>query len=866
MIKIYEILVPLAINQTFTYKSETLYRVGELVQVPFGRQKVVGVVIKFNKPNDMKLKEIIKSFNINIGVDNLKTMKFLAAYNMTPLGMVFKSFITSSNLDKDDKIINKYSLNDNWEEKFKAITKTKARVSVVELLKDGTNNIEAPLPNPLPQGERESHFPHRLYDENFKRFAKNLRSNQTKAEWTIWYLVRANNLGYKFKRQYTIDNKYIVDFICLKEKLIIEIDGGQHANSEKDIERDNYLKSNGFTILRFWNNQVLENPESCYNIIINSLSPCGRGLGRGAKDYDNPLSLTKAEIMDSASCGDAVIKGLVQAEVLKETKEIKEIFFPKPNLSLNGKTLSEDQKKATNLLLDKMDKGFSVSVLDGITGSGKTEVYFEAIAEVLAQDKQVLIMIPEISLSGEFIERFKNRFGIKPYVWHSSVSPGSKAKTWSGIISGDVKVVVGARSSLLLPYKNLGLIVVDEEHDNSYKQEEGIIYNARDMAVVRANFGLFPCILVSATPSLETITNCEKGKYNHIELKSRYGKAQLPTIDLIDMKNEDTATQEFLSPTLKKAIEDNFHKSEQTLLFLNRRGYAPLVICKKCGERLACPYCSSWLTLHKKFNKVMCHHCGFEKKLPEVCPNCEEKDSLKTCGPGVEKIAEEVKSLLPEARTITISSDLTTNHLQKTIIDIANHKYDIIIGTQMISKGHNFPKLTLVGIVDGDIASADLRAGEKSFQLIQQVSGRAGRHDLPGKVLIQTYEEESMLMQSLKNHNKEDFIKEEKSLRADRNLPPYGKLASIIVSSVDEKLLDYTCRELARHIPVKEGIQILGPADAPLYKLRNKYRKRFLIKIDKELFAQNPIKQWIASVKIDKKVRIQIDIDPYSFL
>jgi len=716
MIKIYEILVPLAINQTFTYKSETLYRVGELVQVPFGRQRVVGVVIKFNKPNDMKLKEIIKSFNINIGVDNLKTMKFLAAYNMTPLGMVFKSFITSSNLDKDDKIINKYSLNDNWEEKFKAITKTKSRVSVVELFKK------------------------------------------------------------------------------------------------------------------------------------------------------SPHALTKAEIMDSASCGDAVIKGLVQAEVLKETKEIKEIFFPKPNLSLNGKTLSEDQKKATNLLLDKMDKGFSVSVLDGITGSGKTEVYFEAIAEVLAQDKQVLIMIPEISLSGEFIERFKNRFGIKPYVWHSSVSPGSKAKTWSGIISGDVKVVVGARSSLLLPYKNLGLIVVDEEHDNSYKQEEGIIYNARDMAVVRANFGLFPCILVSATPSLETITNCEKGKYNHIELKSRYGKAQLPTIDLIDMKNEDTATQEFLSPTLKKAIEDNFHKSEQTLLFLNRRGYAPLVICKKCGERLACPYCSSWLTLHKKFNKVMCHHCGFEKKLPEVCPNCEEKDSLKTCGPGVEKIAEEVKSLLPEARTITISSDLTTNHLQKTIIDIANHKYDIIIGTQMISKGHNFPKLTLVGIVDGDIASADLRAGEKSFQLIQQVSGRAGRHDLPGKVLIQTYEEESMLMQSLKNHNKEDFIKEEKSLRADRNLPPYGKLASIIVSSVDEKLLDYTCRELARHIPVKEGIQILGPADAPLYKLRNKYRKRFLIKIDKELFAQNPIKQWIASVKIDKKVRIQIDIDPYSFL
>ncbi|MCV6599613.1 MAG: primosomal protein N' [Alphaproteobacteria bacterium] len=712
--KIYDVIVPLALNSSFSYKSEESLLAGDLINVSFGRQKVTALVIGESTSTYNKLKNISVKHNLNIGEYNLKFIKWISNYTLSPIGLIFKSFISSASLNKSNKTINKYSLSDNWKEEFKSITKTQSRVKTIELIKS-------------------------------------------------------------------------------KERL------------------------------------------------------------------------TAKEIMEELSVGDSVIKGLLKANVLKEEKQIRELNFPKPDLTISGKDLSEDQKKATSKLLDNIGDNFSVSLIDGITGSGKTEVYFEAISEVLAKGKQVLIMLPEISLSGGFIERFEHRFGIKPYVWHSSISPAQKGKTWKGIISGKAKVIVGARSSLLLPYKNLGLIVVDEEHDNSYKQEDVFMYNARDMAVVRANIGKFPCVLVSATPSLESVYNCEQEKYFHIELKSRYGEAKLPDIKLIDMKDEKTATQEFLSDTLRTAIKNNFDQQEQTLLFLNRRGYSPLVICKKCGERLSCPYCTSWLTSHKKFNKLMCHQCGFEKKLPESCPSCNEKDSFVMCGPGVEKISEEVKSLIPAARLITVSSDLTNNNLQSVIKEIEQHKYDIIVGTQMISKGHNFPKLTLVGIVDGDIASADLRAGEKNFQLIQQVSGRAGRHDLPGRVLIQTYEADIVLMQALENNDKEAFFEEEKALRADRNLPPYGKLASLIVSCNDENLLNQACRELSSHIPKTEGIIILGPAEAPIYRLRGKYRKRYLIKIDKNKNAQKTIQFWINSSNIDKKVRVQIDIDPYSF-
>ncbi|MCT4575609.1 MAG: primosomal protein N' [Alphaproteobacteria bacterium] len=712
--KIYDVIVPLALNSSFSYKSEESLLAGDLINVSFGRQKVTALVIGESTSTYNKLKNISIKHNLNIGEDNLKFIKWISNYTLSPVGLIFKSFISSASLNKSNKTISKYSLSDDWKEEFKSITKTQSRVKTIELIKS-------------------------------------------------------------------------------KERL------------------------------------------------------------------------TAKEIMEELSVGDSVIKGLLKANVLKEEKQIRELNFPKPDLTISGKELSEDQKKATSKLLDNIGDDFSVSLIDGITGSGKTEVYFEAISEVLAKGKQVLIMLPEISLSGGFIERFEHRFGIKPYVWHSSISPAQKGKTWKGIISGKAKVIVGARSSLLLPYKDLGLIVVDEEHDNSYKQEDVFMYNARDMAVVRANIGKFPCVLVSAAPSLESVYNCEQEKYFHIELKSRYGEAKLPDIKLIDMKDEKTATQEFLSDTLRTAIKNNFDQQEQTLLFLNRRGYSPLVICKKCGERLSCPYCTSWLTSHKRFNKLMCHQCGFEKKLPESCPSCNEKDSFVMCGPGVEKIAEEVKSLIPEARLITVSSDLTNNNLQSVIKEIEQHKYDIIVGTQMISKGHNFPKLTLVGIVDGDIASADLRAGEKNFQLIQQVSGRAGRHDLPGRVLIQTYEADTVLMQALENNDKEAFLEEEKALRADRNLPPYGKLASLIVSCNDENLLNQACRELSSHIPKTEGIIILGPAEAPIYRLRGKYRKRYLIKIDKNKNAQKTLQFWINSSNIDKRVRVQIDIDPYSF-
>jgi primosomal protein N' (replication factor Y) len=508
--------------------------------------------------------------------------------------------------------------------------------------------------------------------------------------------------------------------------------------------------------------------------------------------------------------------------------------------------------------------------LDGVTGAGKTEVYFEAVAQALKQQKQVLILLPEIALSNAFLDRFKSRFGCAPALWHSSLSPAKRKTTWRGVAEGQSRVVIGARSALFLPYQDLGLIIVDEEHDPAYKQEEGVIYHARDMAVVRANLGQFPIVMVSATPSLETMQNAWKGRYQHLSLPSRHGGAALPDIHLIDLKvDKPESRQFFIAPTLHEAMKDRLAKGEQTLLFLNRRGYAPLTLCRTCGHRFQCPRCTAWLIEHRRTKKLHCHHCDHYMPMPSKCPECGEADSLAACGPGVERILEEVKEAYPEARVLVLSSDTATTHdeLRSLLDQIQGDKVDIIIGTQIIAKGHHFPNLTCVGVIDADLGltGGDLRATERVYQLLHQVAGRAGREEKQGVVYLQTFTPEARLMQALASDNRDEFLEVELQEREVANMPPFSRLAGIIVSGRDETQVKEVAKALGRASPQGEKIHTLGPAEAPMYRLRGKFRQRLLVRAEKSVDIQKSISHWIKSLKIPSTVRVQIDIDPQSF-
>lgn len=532
--------------------------------------------------------------------------------------------------------------------------------------------------------------------------------------------------------------------------------------------------------------------------------------------------------------------------------------------------LTNDQTEAARALTRALETGgFAPVLLDGVTGSGKTEVYFEALAEAFRLGKQVLVLLPEIGLSSQFISRFERRFGVKPAVWHSEITPAQKRKIWRGVIEGKTKCVVGARSALFLPFVDLGLIVVDEEHDASYKQEEGVIYNARDMAMVRAKIGAFPVVLASATPSLETMQNVWAGKYTHVTLTSRFGVAVMPDVEMIDMREEKTTAQTFISEPLRAAMLETLARGEQSLLFLNRRGYAPLTLCRKCAHRIECPSCSAWLVEHRKTGNLHCHHCGFQRKLPKICPECEAEDSLVACGPGVERIAEEVTAFMPDAKILVLSSDVTNSPkaLDDAIAAITKGEIDVIIGTQMIAKGHNFPKLTCVGVVDADVGlgGADMRAAERTFQLLHQVSGRAGRADLPGRVYLQSYMPDHAVMEALAAGARDPFLKVESAEREEASMPPYGKLVALIVSGNKEDQVKSFCRDLARTAPTYGNVQVLGPAAAMLSMLRGKYRWRFLIKAEKEVQIQKIILDWVGAVKKPSSVQLKIDIDPQSF-
>ncbi|MFZ1101635.1 MAG: primosomal protein N' [Hyphomicrobiaceae bacterium] len=578
----------------------------------------------------------------------------------------------------------------------------------------------------------------------------------------------------------------------------------------------------------------------------------------------------KATLAAEAKCSNAVIDGLIEAGVLVAVA-IPEKRFATPNPAHAKVELTDAQSEAAHALRASAEGGFSVTLIDGVTGSGKTEVYFEAVARALERGVQALIMLPEIALTSQFMDRFKARFGCLPVEWHSALSASERARAWRAAASGEARVVVGARSALFLPYANLGLIVVDEEHDGSFKQEDRVHYQARDMAVARASLGKLPVVLSSATPSIETHVNARTGRYRSLVLPARYSGVELPPVTAIDMRKASPEPGKWLSPQLVSAIHETLGEGQQALLFLNRRGYAPLTLCRSCGHRFDCPQCTAWLVEHRYRSRLNCHHCGFSLPPPAKCPKCGAADSLVACGPGVERIAEEVAERFPAARLALLSSDLVPSlvEMREIIKRIESGEADIIVGTQMVAKGHNFPGLTTVGIVDGDLGlgSADPRAAERSFQLLHQVTGRAGRMLVKGRGLVQSYNPEHPVMRAIVTGDREAFLASEIRHRQAGMLPPFGRLAALIVSARTKDLAELFARDVRRHAPPAPRIEVLGPAEAPIAVVRGRHRWRLLVKAPRELDLQGYLRAWLATMpKPPSDLRLTVDVDPYSFL
>ena len=578
-----------------------------------------------------------------------------------------------------------------------------------------------------------------------------------------------------------------------------------------------------------------------------------------------------------AGVSPAVVRSMADVGLLRAVSVIQKIRLPQPDWRKTGPRLSDPQSDAAAALVDsvrlsvaKPEDGFAVKLLDGVTGSGKTEVYFEAIAATLAAGRQALVLLPEIALTAQWLKRFTARFDAPPFEWHSDLTGAERRHGWRAAISGEASVVVGARSALFLPFPSLGLIIVDEEHDSSFKQEDGVIYNARDMSVVRARMGEFPIVLSSATPSLETMINTETGRYDRLILPERHGGASLPAIGLVDMRDEVLDRQSWLSPTLQQAIVDTLSAGEQVMLFLNRRGYAPLTLCRTCGHRLECPNCTAWLVEHRLEGRLQCHHCGLSIRLPEACSKCDAVASFAACGPGVERLAEEVMLRFPNARFEIMASDTVQSPAAAGALvqRMQAREIDILIGTQIMAKGHHFPLLTLVGVVDADLglAGGDLRAAERTYQILHQVSGRAGRAERPGRVLLQSYRPDHAVMEALVSGDRDRFMSAEAASRERHHMPPFGRLAALIVSGPNMGAVDDVARALGRARPTGEGITVLGPASAPLSILRGRHRRRLLVKATRDINVQALLRSWLARVRLPGSVRVQTDVDPYSFL
>jgi primosomal protein N' (replication factor Y) (superfamily II helicase) len=581
---------------------------------------------------------------------------------------------------------------------------------------------------------------------------------------------------------------------------------------------------------------------------------------------------SKGEAAREAGVSLSVVDGLLDEGTVEALVLPPEPVAQKPDPDFAHFDFTDAQQSAATELKATVAKGgYSVTLIDGVTGSGKTEVYFEAVADTIRAGKQSLLLMPEIALTAQFLDRFAARFGVRPAEWHSELTPRRRARTWRAVADGEVSVVVGARSALFLPYADLGLIIVDEEHDPAYKQEDGVRYHARDMAVVRGHIARIPVVLSSATPSLETEVNARRGRYKRISLPERFGGARLPWVEAIDLRYERPPPGRFISPSLARSVQIAIEHGEQALLFCNRRGYAPLTLCRACGFRFFCPQCDAWLVDHRFREELVCHHCGFAMPHPAACPHCGTPDSFVSVGPGVERLEEEVRELFPKARVLVLSSDLvaTVDRLREELDEVAAGKFDIVIGTQLVAKGHHFPKLNLVGIIDADLglSSGDPRAAERTFQLLHQVVGRAGREEDRGRGVLQTHQPEHPVMRALVAQDRDAFYAAEIDMRERTHYPPFGRLASLVVSGEDRHDTASYARALARAAPLNEDVRVLGPADAPLSLVRGRHRLRLLVKAPRGFDLSAYLREWLAEApKVKGSIKLDVDVDPQSFL
>jgi primosomal protein N' (replication factor Y) (superfamily II helicase) len=590
-----------------------------------------------------------------------------------------------------------------------------------------------------------------------------------------------------------------------------------------------------------------------------------------AMDRIGTVQASLAELAERAGVSVPVLRGLAKAGALESVIVSLDAHADTLNSDFAQPRLSTKQTAAAAALTQAVDlEEFQAFLLDGVTGSGKTEVYFEAVASALRLGKQALILLPEIALTEPILKRFAARFGAEPTVWHSGLKQSERRRAWKAIADGKAQVTIGARSALFLPYAALGVIIVDEAHETSFKQDDGVHYHGRDTAVMRAQFEGCPIVLASATPALESLAQVDAGRYVHLTLPHRFGGAHMPDITAIDLRDDPPDRGLWIAPALAAAVQDRLDKGEQSLLFLNRRGYAPLTLCRTCGHRIQCPNCTSWMVEHRLVRRLACHHCGHVMPPPDACPECGTEDALVACGPGVERIADEVRSRFPEARTIIVTSDTMWSpaKVAEFVGQVDAGAIDIIIGTQLVTKGYHFPDLTLVGVIDADLAldGGDLRAAERTFQQISQVGGRAGRGAKPGEVLIQTRMPDAPVMAALVAGDRDGFYTAEASARKALGAPPYGRMAAVIVSAENAELAQRTARDLAEAAPHADDMMVLGPAPAPLSVLRGRHRFRLLVHASRSFALQTMLRDWLSSVDWPARVRVTVDVDPYSFM
>lgn len=619
-----------------------------------------------------------------------------------------------------------------------------------------------------------------------------------------------------------------------------------------------------------------------YNFDINEKMTESRQVVCDAFQSNDNDAMSVNDIKNIAHVSNAVIKTMIARGFLApaDQREKNKDNFVYTYTDTGTVVLNDEQQEAANKIANVIKTGgFAVMLLDGITGSGKTQVYFDSVLQAYNAGKSVLLMMPEIALTAQFINRFKTRFGAPPVVWHSNLTAARRRDIWRGVARGDIRIIVGTRSALFLPWKNLGLIVVDEEHDTSYKQDDMGNYHARDMAILRAKISNFPVVLASATPSIETLHNVAMGKYTRLRLNSRFGGAQLPTIETIDMRTQRPETYKLqqnpdkeiignLSPQLCGEIEKTLADKKQVMLFINRRGFAPIVQCQKCGWVSQCPDCSIGMTYHKHIGKLLCHICGKTSELPTKCPQCGHEVSMR--GTGLEKVQEEISVKFPMAKTALVSSDtiMSREALERLVHKMENGEIDIIIGTQILAKGHHFPNLTLVGVVDADMGlfGTDFRAGEHTFQQLFQVAGRAGRGEFPGRVLLQTYQPEHPVIRAICAGNRDEFMLNDMESRKMAKMPPFGQLIAVIIEADKESTLKTYCKNLANVAPNLNGGKIMGPIAAQIYQIRNWYRMRFLVAGDERANLQPIVRNWLNKIKQPANVRVKIDVNPQNFM